>query len=71
MAKKALGKGLNALIPDIKKNIDPSPQKDSSTDKGILEIPLSKIERNPYQPRSEFHEDKLQDHIQEKIQPGL
>lgn len=74
MTKKALGKGLSALIPENKNIMSLSSQKAASPDKGILEIPLSKIERNPNQPRTEFHEDKLADlisSIQEKgiIQP--
>lgn len=42
-----LGRGLDALIP-------------SSTDeRGVLQVPLDRIERNPDQPRSSFDEDHL------------
>lgn len=49
--KSALGKGLEALIP----NIDVTPQKD-----GVIEININEIEPNNDQPRKKFDEDKLQ-----------
>lgn len=48
--KKALGKGLNALIPEI-------------TDeelKGAIEIKISEIEPNPNQPRKQFNTEKIE-----------
>ena len=54
MAKKpALGRGLDALI-----TMDEVKTQGSSS---INEIPLSKIEANPDQPRSLFEEEALQE----------
>ncbi len=46
---KRLGKGLDALIPSFHVNED---------DK-VIEIPLSQLRANPYQPRKTFDEDAL------------
>lgn len=48
---KRLGKGLDALIPSLSVNDD---------DK-IVEIPLSQLRANPYQPRKHFDEDSIQE----------
>ncbi len=49
MSKRALGRGLEALIFN------------SSDDKGIKEIPLSEIQTNIDQPRKEFNLDSLEE----------
>lgn len=46
---KRLGRGLDALIPSLNINED---------DK-IIEIPLSQLRANPYQPRKTFNEDSI------------
>jgi ParB family transcriptional regulator, chromosome partitioning protein len=51
MDKKALGKGLSALIPD---------KEETQLNKDVMEIPLEKILPNPMQPRKTFLEDHLQ-----------
>ena len=72
MAKKALGKGLSALIPESNKYLQPLPSaKNILSEKGVLDIPLDKIEHNPYQPRTEFHEDKLKDLVSSIKQKGI
>jgi len=48
--RNALGRGLGALIDDAEKQ-----------SAGISEIELSKIEANPFQPRSRFDEESLQE----------
>ncbi|OWZ83480.1 nucleoid occlusion protein [Natranaerobius trueperi] len=45
--------------------------KDDQRVENIQEIPLEKIEANPYQPRKEFDEDKLQELIQSIKTYGL
>ena len=61
MAKrKALGRGLNALIPDA-----PTPNQDKNT---IEYIDPEKISPNPFQPRENFDRvklDELRDSISE------
>jgi ParB family chromosome partitioning protein len=52
MEKKALGKGLEALLPD-------SGFKTATPTREIQEIPLLNIIPNRYQPRSEFGESEL------------
>ena len=50
MSKKRLGKGLNALIPEL-------PQLD---DQGIREIPVNDIAPNRKQPRQDFDSEKME-----------
>ena len=69
MAKKGLGRGLSALIPDKKKEITNTNKtgfsiKDEAIETkedNILEIDISKIKANPFQPRIEFLEDELEE----------
>lgn len=70
MEKRALGRGLSALIP----------QRDvvfvKNSAETIVHIPLSQVKANKYQPRAEFNKEKLNDlvnSIKEKgvIQPVL
>ena len=59
MAKKAaLGKGLGALLGDSDKKGNAKPKATVSTS-SINEIEISKIEVNPYQPRTDFDEQAL------------
>ncbi|MEA1987379.1 MAG: ParB/RepB/Spo0J family partition protein [Candidatus Marinimicrobia bacterium] len=65
MANKKLGRGISALIPDLKEI-----QSDSTT----KEIQMNMIEINPLQPRRDFNEEEMNelvDSIREKgiIQP--
>jgi len=70
MEKRALGRGLSALIPQreivfVKNSAE-----------AIVHIPLSEVKANKYQPRAEFNKEKLNDmvnSIKEKgvIQPVL
>lgn len=58
--KVVLGRGLGALLEDdiIKKTTQPG-QKEKPA--GLNEIPLDQIEVNPYQPRTHFDEEALQE----------
>jgi len=64
MEKRALGKGLSALIP-IKEPDILTPQS------GVLEIPISQIRTNKYQPRTDFKQDKLNDLINSIREKGV
>jgi ParB family transcriptional regulator, chromosome partitioning protein len=62
--KKALGRGLSALLSDNaeddKLEVDiPVSVAPSKPLEGIAEIPLAEIEVNPFQPRTHFDEDAL------------
>ena len=68
MSKKTgLGKGLSALIPDSLSDQETSLIPQNKGEKDILtafgselrQVPLADIERNPYQPRTVFDDDKL------------
>lgn len=62
MAKKALGRGLEALIPK-----KPTEEKKG----GGQPIPLSKIKPNPYQPRKIFRSEDLQELVQSVKEKGI
>ena len=51
-AKKGLGRGLSALFGDIDK-------KSESKQSHINKIPIADLQRNKYQPRTLFDEEKL------------
>lgn len=64
--KKALGRGLSALLsdstPEDKLDVDiQSPAAPARTPEvsGIAEIPVAEIETNPFQPRTHFDQDAL------------
>ncbi|NMB35319.1 MAG: ParB/RepB/Spo0J family partition protein [Firmicutes bacterium] len=52
-----LGKGLGALIPEIREKTAPEVEGGG----GVEEISLKKIKPNPYQPRKDFDEEKLKE----------
>ena len=62
--KKALGRGLSALLENPSEN-DISTQFKKSSDAiiagTIANIPVSSVEANPYQPRTHFDEDSLKE----------
>ncbi len=69
MSKKALGKGIGALLGDL----EDAGAGDSS---GVVQVPVESLKPNIYQPREEFPEstlDELADSIREKgvLQPLL
>ena len=58
--KQVLGRGLSSILKDSKNNSELiSNKKINST----LEIEISKISLNPFQPRSTFDKEKLNDLI--------
>src|SRR5688500_3901273 len=67
--KKALGRGLSALLsdstPEDKLDVDiQSPAtsgKSQAPASGISEIPVEQIEVNPFQPRTHFDQEALQE----------
>lgn len=81
MSRNALGKGLNALI----KPPEPSPHSVASeaqihVNKEVevktatgspIQVPIDRIEPNPYQPRSQFREDALRELAQSIQSSGI
>jgi ParB family transcriptional regulator, chromosome partitioning protein len=61
--KKALGRGLNALLSDSdttdRLEVEAPVADILNPTSGINEIPVSEIETNPFQPRTHFDEDAL------------
>lgn len=60
--RSALGRGLGALISDVDNlNLNRAVSIGDATPASILEIPLELIEANPFQPRSSFDHDLLEE----------
>ncbi|MBL6657011.1 MAG: ParB/RepB/Spo0J family partition protein [Flavobacteriales bacterium] len=61
--KRALGKGLSALLKNPDTDITSAESIENSTKivGSISELPLNQIEVNPFQPRTDFDEDTLQE----------
>ena len=58
--KQALGRGLSALLKEPDMNVNSAKDKNADQLVGsIVEIKLSQIEVNPYQPRTHFGEEEL------------
>ncbi len=67
--KKALGRGLSALLSDADMEVPSSLSTQTST--GISEISISNIKPNASQPRTKFDDDALQDLADSIAQHGL
>lgn len=60
--KQALGRGLSALLKDPENDIQSVADKNADKVVGnIVELELSAIEMNPFQPRSNFNDEALQE----------
>ena len=60
--KQALGRGLSALLKDPENDIKSVEDKNADKVVGnIIELELDAIEINPFQPRTNFNEDSLQE----------
>jgi ParB family chromosome partitioning protein len=60
--KQVLGRGLSALLKDPENNIQSVEDKNADKVVGnIIELELDSIEINPFQPRSNFNEESLQE----------
>lgn len=61
MERKALGKGLGALIPE----------KEIGSEEGIIHLNLSQIKPNPFQPREDFDTQSLEELTQSIKEKGV
>jgi ParB family chromosome partitioning protein len=60
--KQALGRGLSALLKDPENDIKSVSDKNADKVVGnIIELDIDAIEFNPFQPRTNFNEDSLQE----------
>ena len=60
--KQALGRGLSALLKDPEHDIKSAEDKDADKLVGhIIELELTSIEVNPFQPRTSFNEESLRE----------
>ncbi|MGD0336090.1 MAG: ParB/RepB/Spo0J family partition protein [Candidatus Omnitrophota bacterium] len=63
MERKALGKGLSALIPE---------RESIGTEKeGVLYLPIDQIKPNPFQPREDFNQETIQGLAQSIKEKGI
>ena len=67
MNRKALGKGLGALIPDFERGVPETPEPQL----GSMELLIDEIAPNPLQPRKFFDEDKLDELVQSIKENGV
>ena len=66
--RKALGRGLSALMADIEPSRTPEL---SELPKGVMSIPIESIEPNPDQPRKKFFKDDLDDLARSIVEKGI
>ncbi|NKI32815.1 ParB/RepB/Spo0J family partition protein [Croceivirga thetidis] len=60
--KQALGRGLSALLKDPENDIQSSSDKNADKVIGnVVELDLASIEVNPFQPRTKFNDDALEE----------
>ena len=60
--KQALGRGLSALLKDPENDINSVSDRNADKVVGnIVELDIDTIEVNPFQPRSHFNDDTLQE----------
>jgi ParB family chromosome partitioning protein len=70
--KPALGRGLSALLEDQKTDITHK-QSDGTTQTlgSVADLPIDKIEANPFQPRTKFEEEALAELAQSITELGI
>ncbi len=66
MTRKALGKGLEAIFGNLGTEV-----VHEKTGSSVLEIEITKISPNPFQPRSEFKEEEIKDLANSIREKGL
>lgn len=71
--RKALGKGLEQLFSNERIDFDNFEKEivNETKDSDIVEIPLTEIRSNPYQPRKEFDEEALKEFAESIKQHGV
>ena len=62
-ARKALGRGLEALFPDL--------PDDQEGRQSVLQVPIDRISANPYQPRQSFDQARLDELARSILEKGV
>ncbi|MBI4551387.1 MAG: ParB/RepB/Spo0J family partition protein [Candidatus Latescibacteria bacterium] len=62
MARKALGRGLQALIPDL---------SDDADEQRVVQVDVNAVSPNPYQPRTSFDQAKLDELARSIVEKGV
>jgi len=70
-SRKALGRGLSALLPSTRPLAPQSTLVQSAPPPGPLRIPIDEIDPNPLQPRSSFQADRLAELAQSIREHGI
>lgn len=70
-SRKALGRGLSALLPSNRPLTPQTPSALSAPAPGPLRVPIDDIDPNPLQPRSAFQADRLAELAQSIRQHGI
>ncbi len=68
MNRKALGKGINALIPDFEMGVPESPEEGMVLSRELL---IDEISPNRFQPRNYFDDDKLEELVASIRENGI
>jgi len=71
MAKRALGKGLGALIKGANSDSNPDPAVDLRPGESVTEVALDEIVPSPLQPRKQFNEENLEELKQSISELGI
>lgn len=77
MARRALGKGLGALIPSKPASAapvgatEPAPATEGAVPSGLVRLPLHQVHASPWQPRQVFQEEKLHELAESMREQGL
>ncbi len=71
--KKALGRGLSALLEHVETDITTGTRSDSSTRLlgSVAMLPVEQIEANPFQPRNVFDQESMMELVQSIKQHGI
>jgi len=69
--KKALGRGLDAILQSPETDITSRDISGDYVAGAIADLPISKIEANPFQPRTYFEEESLEELAQSIRQQGI
>ena len=71
MAKKALGKGLGALIKGASSDTVPDPKVELRPGESVTQVPINDLIASPLQPRKQFSEESLEELKQSIEQLGI